>query len=104
MAALLPLTLASLPLSRALVCRVVARSLSFIMGSVFAKLFKGLIGKKEMRILMVGLDAAGKTTVRTARRALAGSRVARRRESDAATRAPCWPTRLASSWAVLFFF
>jgi len=33
------------------------------MGSVFAKLFKGLIGKKEMRILMVGLDAAGKTTI-----------------------------------------
>uniref|UniRef100_UPI00398F66E1 ADP-ribosylation factor 1-like n=1 Tax=Pristiophorus japonicus TaxID=55135 RepID=UPI00398F66E1 len=25
--------------------------------------FKGLIGKKEMRILMVGLDAAGKTTI-----------------------------------------
>jgi len=33
------------------------------MGSVFAKLFKNLIGKKEMRILMVGLDAAGKTTI-----------------------------------------
>merc|ERR1712159_177642 len=33
------------------------------MGSVFGKLFKGLIGKKEMRILMVGLDAAGKTTI-----------------------------------------
>jgi len=32
------------------------------MGSVFTKLFKGF-GKKEMRILMVGLDAAGKTTV-----------------------------------------
>ena len=26
-------------------------------------LFKGLFGKKEMRILMVGLDAAGKTTI-----------------------------------------
>ena len=25
--------------------------------------FKGLFGKKEMRILMVGLDAAGKTTI-----------------------------------------
>lgn len=32
------------------------------MGSLFAKLFKGF-GKKECRILMVGLDAAGKTTV-----------------------------------------
>merc|ERR1739847_220493 len=30
------------------------------MGSVFAKLFGG---KREMRILMVGLDAAGKTTI-----------------------------------------
>ena len=33
------------------------------MGGVFAKLFTGLFGKKEMRILMVGLDAAGKTTI-----------------------------------------
>ncbi|WP_411025015.1 ADP-ribosylation factor-like protein, partial [Salmonella sp. s54836] len=32
------------------------------MGSLFAKIFKGF-GKKEMRILMVGLDAAGKTTI-----------------------------------------
>ncbi|KAH3743803.1 ADP-ribosylation factor 1 [Pelomyxa schiedti] len=32
------------------------------MGSVFAKLFAGL-GRKDMRILMVGLDAAGKTTI-----------------------------------------
>lgn len=29
----------------------------------FASLFKSLFGKKEMRILMVGLDAAGKTTI-----------------------------------------
>ncbi|XP_034050543.1 ADP-ribosylation factor 1-like [Thalassophryne amazonica] len=37
---------------------------SFVtMGNVFASLFKGLFGKKEMRILMVGLDAAGKTTI-----------------------------------------
>jgi len=34
-----------------------------IMGNMFATLFKGLFGKKEMRILMVGLDAAGKTTI-----------------------------------------
>ncbi|XP_029207679.1 ADP-ribosylation factor 1 isoform X2 [Acropora muricata] len=33
------------------------------MGGVFTTLFKGLFGKKEMRILMVGLDAAGKTTI-----------------------------------------
>ena len=33
------------------------------MGNLFASLFKGLFGKKEMRILMVGLDAAGKTTI-----------------------------------------
>jgi len=32
------------------------------MGSVFAKLFSGW-GKSEKRILMVGLDAAGKTTI-----------------------------------------
>lgn len=35
----------------------------FKMGNMFANLFKGLFGKKEMRILMVGLDAAGKTTI-----------------------------------------
>jgi len=29
----------------------------------FASIFKGLFGKKEMRILMVGLDASGKTTI-----------------------------------------
>lgn len=33
------------------------------MGGTFAKLFGSLFGKKEMRILMVGLDAAGKTTI-----------------------------------------
>ncbi|ETO34930.1 hypothetical protein RFI_02145 [Reticulomyxa filosa] len=32
------------------------------MGSIFAKLFSGW-GKSEKRILMVGLDAAGKTTI-----------------------------------------
>lgn len=30
---------------------------------VFQSIFKSLFGKKEMRILMVGLDAAGKTTI-----------------------------------------
>eukprot|EP01107_Rhizomastix_libera_P014816 TRINITY_DN49_c0_g1_i2.p1 TRINITY_DN49_c0_g1~~TRINITY_DN49_c0_g1_i2.p1 ORF type:complete len:189 (-),score=45.78 TRINITY_DN49_c0_g1_i2:124-663(-) len=33
------------------------------MGSQFGKLFSRLFGKKDMRILMVGLDAAGKTTI-----------------------------------------
>ncbi|KAK8997721.1 hypothetical protein V6N11_012262 [Hibiscus sabdariffa] len=42
-------------------------SLAFLsdvkMGLSFAKLFSRLFAKKEMRILMVGLDAAGKTTI-----------------------------------------
>ncbi|KAI8921579.1 ADP-ribosylation factor [Entophlyctis helioformis] len=33
------------------------------MGLSISKLFANLWGKKEMRILMVGLDAAGKTTI-----------------------------------------
>ena len=33
------------------------------MGNLFANLFNGLFGKRDMRILMVGLDAAGKTTI-----------------------------------------
>jgi len=33
------------------------------MGNTFARLFANFFGKKEMRILMVGLDAAGKTTI-----------------------------------------
>ena len=33
------------------------------MGLNFSSLFQSLFGKKEMRILMVGLDAAGKTTI-----------------------------------------
>ena len=36
---------------------------SVIMGLSISKLLSGLWGKKEMRILMVGLDAAGKTTI-----------------------------------------
>ena len=35
----------------------------FAMGLIFSNLFKDLFGKKEMKILMLGLDAAGKTTV-----------------------------------------
>ena len=33
------------------------------MGMSISKIFDRLWGKKEMRILMVGLDAAGKTTI-----------------------------------------
>jgi len=33
------------------------------MGLSISKVLSGLFGKKEMRILMVGLDAAGKTTI-----------------------------------------
>ena len=33
------------------------------MGSMFSKIWARFVGKKEMRILMVGLDAAGKTTI-----------------------------------------
>jgi ADP-ribosylation factor protein 1 len=33
------------------------------MGLSFSKVLQQLLGKKEMRILMVGLDAAGKTTI-----------------------------------------
>lgn len=33
------------------------------MGLTISKLFSNLLGKKEVRILMVGLDAAGKTTI-----------------------------------------
>jgi ADP-ribosylation factor protein 1 len=33
------------------------------MGISFSSLFSELFGKREMRILMVGLDAAGKTTI-----------------------------------------
>ena len=35
------------------------------MGNVidFGKIFAGLFGKRDLRILMVGLDAAGKTTI-----------------------------------------
>ena len=33
------------------------------MGNLFGNVVSGLFGKKDMRILMVGLDAAGKTTI-----------------------------------------
>ena len=33
------------------------------MGLTISRLFDSIFGKKEMRILMLGLDAAGKTTI-----------------------------------------
>lgn len=33
------------------------------MGNLFANLFSNLFNKKEQRILMLGLDGAGKTTI-----------------------------------------
>merc|ERR1711877_75099 len=33
------------------------------MGMMMSKIWERMLGKKEMRILMVGLDAAGKTTI-----------------------------------------
>lgn len=44
---------------RNLICGLSRRK----MGLSFTKLFSRLFAKKEMRILMVGLDAAGKTTI-----------------------------------------
>ncbi|KAG6481969.1 hypothetical protein ZIOFF_054391 [Zingiber officinale] len=48
------------PQKQLIVCRDLAEGK---MGLTFAKLFSRLFAKKEMRILMVGLDAAGKTTI-----------------------------------------
>ena len=33
------------------------------MGLTFSKVFGKLFGKKDVRILMIGLDSAGKTTI-----------------------------------------
>lgn len=33
------------------------------MGYWFSKMFPSFFGKKDVRVLMVGLDAAGKTTI-----------------------------------------
>lgn len=41
----------------------VRRESSSKMGLTFSRIWERMFGKKEMRILMVGLDAAGKTTI-----------------------------------------
>ncbi|KAM3143983.1 hypothetical protein pb186bvf_004034 [Paramecium bursaria] len=33
------------------------------MGFIFSKIFNQLVGQKEMRILILGLDNSGKTTI-----------------------------------------
>jgi stage III sporulation protein SpoIIIAA len=33
------------------------------MGFIFSKLFSRLVGKKEIKILILGLDNSGKTTI-----------------------------------------
>ena len=38
-------------------------SLSDNMGMLFSKVWARMLGSQEMRILMLGLDAAGKTTI-----------------------------------------
>ena len=38
------------------------------MGFVFSKIFKGLFGSKQVRIIIIGLDNAGKTTILCKRR------------------------------------
>ncbi|KAK7246217.1 hypothetical protein RIF29_41077 [Crotalaria pallida] len=43
--------------------RMLISYVRYTMGLSFGKLFSRLFAKKEMRILMVGLDAAGKTTI-----------------------------------------
>lgn len=39
------------------------RKFRVAMGVFFSKIFQKLIAKEPMRILMIGLDAAGKTTI-----------------------------------------
>jgi ADP-ribosylation factor family len=41
------------------------QEVSFRMGLQFSRIWERMFGKKEMRILMVGLDAAGKVNKET---------------------------------------
>lgn len=36
---------------------------SLILGGFFSRIFGGLFGSKELRVLILGLDGAGKTTI-----------------------------------------
>lgn len=42
---------------------IVVYNIKIKMGFVFSKLFKGLLGSEQMRIIIIGLDNAGKTTI-----------------------------------------
>lgn len=44
-------------------CKLACLYTTVAMGLALSKVFASLLGKKEVRILMVGLDAAGKTTI-----------------------------------------
>jgi ADP-ribosylation factor-like protein 1 len=37
--------------------------IKLLMGFIFSKIFGGLFGGKDMRMLILGLDNAGKTTI-----------------------------------------
>ena len=49
--------------SRPLATLLESAHASLTMGLAFSRIWDRMFGKKEMRILMVGLDAAGKTTI-----------------------------------------
>ena len=49
--------------SASLLHRRVHRNLNFTMGGQISKMMGKIFGSKEMRLLMLGLDAAGKTTI-----------------------------------------
>ncbi|XP_072310087.1 ADP-ribosylation factor 4 [Eucyclogobius newberryi] len=60
---LLPLVTSTHAVSVGLVVSKQAGTCTLKMGLAISSLFSKLFGKKQMRILMVGLDAAGKTTI-----------------------------------------
>jgi len=51
------------PKSKKKILRILVHNFELKWVFFFGKLFDKILGKKEMRILMVGLDAAGKTTI-----------------------------------------